>query len=116
MIEDLFGSEPYHVLLAAIGLALLLAYALTASGAELAGALRLLAQWGVQQSASGATPLQHATCGTVVDARFTASDRLDVTTAWLDAFTTPGNPPRRRPSSFVHVIGDSLAGPMTDGG
>ncbi len=28
MIEDLFGSEPYHVLLAAIGLALLLAYAL----------------------------------------------------------------------------------------
>jgi sodium/hydrogen antiporter len=28
MIEDLFGSEPYHVLLAVIGLALLLAYSL----------------------------------------------------------------------------------------
>jgi DNA-binding HxlR family transcriptional regulator len=47
-----------------------LAYELTASGAELAGALRLLAQWGAQRSASGEAPLQHVTCGTAVDARW----------------------------------------------
>jgi len=45
-------------------------YALTASGAELAGALRLLAQWGAARSAAGAAPLHHATCGTAVDARW----------------------------------------------
>jgi DNA-binding HxlR family transcriptional regulator len=48
-------------------------YALTASGAELAGALRLLAQWGAERSASGAAPLHHATCGTPVDARWWCS-------------------------------------------
>ena len=46
-----------------------LAYALTASGAELAGALRLLAQWGTHRAA-GAAPFHHATCGTAVEARW----------------------------------------------
>ena len=45
------------------------AYALTAQGAELAGALRLLAQWGAQRT-PGAAPLHHATCGTAVEARW----------------------------------------------
>ena len=39
-------------------------YALSARGAELAGALRLLAQWG----AGG--PIPHAACGTPVEARW----------------------------------------------
>ena len=39
-------------------------YALTARGAELAGALRLLAQWGE------ADELHHAACGTPVEARW----------------------------------------------
>lgn len=46
------------------------AYVLTASGAELAGALRLLAQWGAQRSATDRAPLHHATCGTPVEARW----------------------------------------------
>jgi DNA-binding HxlR family transcriptional regulator len=45
------------------------AYSLTAHGAELAGALRLLAQWGAQR-ATGTAPLHHATCGTAVEARW----------------------------------------------
>jgi DNA-binding HxlR family transcriptional regulator len=45
------------------------AYSLTAHGAELAGALRLLAQWGAQRAA-GTAPLHHATCGTAVEARW----------------------------------------------
>jgi DNA-binding HxlR family transcriptional regulator len=45
------------------------AYGLTAQGAELAGALRLLAQWGAQRT-PGAAPLHHATCGTAVEARW----------------------------------------------
>lgn len=40
-------------------------YALSAKGAELAGALRLLAQWG-----SGGDALHHAACGTPVEARW----------------------------------------------
>ena len=39
-------------------------------GAELAGALRLLAQWGSHRSPAGAAPLHHATCGTTVEARW----------------------------------------------
>jgi DNA-binding HxlR family transcriptional regulator len=39
-------------------------YALSARGAELAGALRLLAQWGA------AEPIPHAACGTPVEARW----------------------------------------------
>jgi DNA-binding HxlR family transcriptional regulator len=46
-----------------------LTYALTASGRELAGALRLLADWGAAQ-VPGAEPLAHATCGTPVEARW----------------------------------------------
>lgn len=45
------------------------AYSLTASGAELASALRLLAQWGVAHGAAGAG-IEHATCGTGLEARW----------------------------------------------
>jgi DNA-binding HxlR family transcriptional regulator len=45
------------------------AYALTASGAELAGALRLLAQWGTGRGATGGA-LHHDTCGTALEARW----------------------------------------------
>lgn len=44
------------------------AYQLTEAGAELAGALRLLAQWGARH-AEGATPL-HTACGTPLEARW----------------------------------------------
>jgi len=53
-----YSHRPYRV-----------AYSLTATGAELAGALRLLAQWGTHRAA-GAAPLHHATCGTAVEARW----------------------------------------------
>jgi DNA-binding HxlR family transcriptional regulator len=43
-------------------------YALTAEGRELAGALHLLADWGVRASPA-AEPMRHATCGTPVEAR-----------------------------------------------
>lgn len=43
-------------------------YALTAEGRELAGALRLLADWGAQASPD-AEPMRHTTCGTPVQAR-----------------------------------------------
>jgi DNA-binding HxlR family transcriptional regulator len=50
-----------------------LAYALTSDGRELAGALRLLADWGARQG-SGATgggdPLRHTACGTPLEARW----------------------------------------------
>jgi DNA-binding HxlR family transcriptional regulator len=46
-------------------------YALTASGQELAGALRLLAQWGADRVPGGDhTPLHHRSCGTAVEARW----------------------------------------------
>lgn len=45
-----------------------LSYALTAEGMELAGALRLLADWGARGSAH-AEPMRHAVCGTQVEAR-----------------------------------------------
>jgi DNA-binding HxlR family transcriptional regulator len=49
-------------------------YRLSASGAELAGALRLLAQWGAQRAAPARAgeeaPLRHARCGTPVEARW----------------------------------------------
>ena len=54
-----YSRRPYRV-----------AYALTAPGAELAGALRLLAQWGSHRAPGGAAPLHHATCGTAVEARW----------------------------------------------
>ncbi len=45
-------------------------YQLTAAGAELAGALRLLAQWGANQAPDGTDPLRHAACGTPMEARW----------------------------------------------
>jgi DNA-binding HxlR family transcriptional regulator len=46
-----------------------LAYELSAAGAELAGALRLLADWGAR-FADGAEPLRHSPCGTALEARW----------------------------------------------
>jgi DNA-binding HxlR family transcriptional regulator len=43
-------------------------YSLTDEGQELAGVLRLLADWGSRGS-SGAEPMRHAACGTPVEAR-----------------------------------------------
>jgi DNA-binding HxlR family transcriptional regulator len=45
-------------------------YQLTAAGAELAGALRLLAQWGAGQSPDTVEPLRHSPCGTPLEARW----------------------------------------------
>ena len=49
-----------------------LAYDLTAAGRELAGALRLLAQWGADRGARTALaePLRHVVCGTPLEARW----------------------------------------------
>jgi DNA-binding HxlR family transcriptional regulator len=44
-------------------------YELSESGRELAGALRLLADWGAR-SAGGGEPLRHAACGTALEARW----------------------------------------------
>lgn len=44
-------------------------YELSDEGAELAGALRLLADWGSRVS-SEAEPMRHATCGTPLEARW----------------------------------------------
>jgi DNA-binding HxlR family transcriptional regulator len=44
-------------------------YELSSAGAELAGALRLLADWGARQ-AEAAEPLRHADCGTALEARW----------------------------------------------
>jgi DNA-binding HxlR family transcriptional regulator len=43
-------------------------YELTSPGRELAGALRLLAQWG--SASHGGDALRHAACGTPVEARW----------------------------------------------
>jgi DNA-binding HxlR family transcriptional regulator len=45
-----------------------LSYELTAEGRELAGALRLLADWGARDESSDA--LRHHTCGTPLEARW----------------------------------------------
>ncbi len=44
-------------------------YALTADGRELAGALHLLADWGVRRGGVG-EPLRHDVCGTPLEARW----------------------------------------------
>jgi DNA-binding HxlR family transcriptional regulator len=44
-------------------------YELTAAGRELAGALRLLTDWGARHS-EGADPPRHSACGTPMDARW----------------------------------------------
>ena len=46
-----------------------LSYELSAAGRELAGALRLLAQWGAERS-DRAEPLRHVACGTPLEARW----------------------------------------------
>jgi DNA-binding HxlR family transcriptional regulator len=45
-------------------------YDLTASGRELAGVLRLLAQWGGGRTGEAVEPLVHADCGTALEARW----------------------------------------------
>jgi DNA-binding HxlR family transcriptional regulator len=45
------------------------AYQLTAQGMELAGALRLLAQWGARHAVAAETPA-HPACGTPLEARW----------------------------------------------
>jgi DNA-binding HxlR family transcriptional regulator len=45
------------------------AYELTAEGRELAGALRLLAQWGARHALAADAP-HHAACGTPLEARW----------------------------------------------
>lgn len=45
-----------------------LVYELSASGRELAGALRLLADWGAR--AAGGEPYRHGACGTPLEARW----------------------------------------------
>ena len=44
-------------------------YELTGSGRELAGALRLLTDWGAQHS-DAAEPIRHSACGTPLEARW----------------------------------------------
>ena len=46
------------------------AYELTGSGAELAGALRLLAQWGAERTGDPGDAVVHAACGTPAEARW----------------------------------------------
>jgi DNA-binding HxlR family transcriptional regulator len=46
------------------------AYDLTASGHELAGAIRLLAEWGAARSGAGGAALLHGECGTPLEARW----------------------------------------------
>jgi DNA-binding HxlR family transcriptional regulator len=46
-----------------------LEYTLTGAGAELAGALRLLAQWGARTQGAGDLP-RHAACGSPLEARW----------------------------------------------
>lgn len=47
-----------------------LAYELTGAGMELAGSLRLLAQWGARHSGGQTDPPRHQTCGTPMEARW----------------------------------------------
>jgi DNA-binding HxlR family transcriptional regulator len=53
------------------------AYELSESGRELAGALRLLADWGAS-AAGAAEPLRHAACGTALEARWWCPDCQEV--------------------------------------
>jgi DNA-binding HxlR family transcriptional regulator len=63
--ETVLVSQPYS------RRPLRFAYELTASGRELAGALRLLAQWGADRSGSpDPEGLRHLTCGTPLEARW----------------------------------------------
>lgn len=46
------------------------AYELTGAGHELAGALRLLTQWGTDPGVTAAAAPEHADCGTALDVRW----------------------------------------------
>jgi DNA-binding HxlR family transcriptional regulator len=59
--EGLVAAEPYSTRPARYS------YELSRSGRELAGALRLLADWGARQR-SDAEPLRHSVCGTPLEA------------------------------------------------
>jgi DNA-binding HxlR family transcriptional regulator len=61
--EGIVLARPYHER------PLRLAYELSPEGAELAGALRLLADWGSRMSRD-AEPIRHALCGTPMEARW----------------------------------------------
>jgi DNA-binding HxlR family transcriptional regulator len=63
-------------------------YELTASGAELAGALRLLADWGGRQA--DADPPRHADCGTPLEVRW-----------WCPSCETPVDDPD---ADETHVV------------
>ncbi len=64
-----------------------MAYALTADGRELAGALRLLADWGARRSAREET-LRHLACGTPLEARwYCPTCAVPVTDPDLDELT-----------------------------
>jgi DNA-binding HxlR family transcriptional regulator len=45
-------------------------YTLTAAGRDLAGALRLLADWGARRAPESTEPLRHSLCGTPLEARW----------------------------------------------
>ncbi|HLU31626.1 MAG TPA: helix-turn-helix domain-containing protein [Acidimicrobiia bacterium] len=59
-------------------------YSLTAPGKELAGALRMLADWGAHHG-DGATPPRHELCGTSLEVRWYCPT-CGVTTQEADAF------------------------------
>jgi DNA-binding HxlR family transcriptional regulator len=61
--EDVVTSRPYS------RRPLRVVYELTAGGRELAGALRLLADWGSRRW-PGAEPMRHGACGTPMEARW----------------------------------------------
>jgi DNA-binding HxlR family transcriptional regulator len=61
--EGLVVAEPYS------DRPVRMAYRLTATGQELAGALRLLAQWGAAAAPGASTPA-HGSCGTPLEARW----------------------------------------------
>lgn len=61
--EGVVAAEPYS------DRPLRVAYGLTAAGRELAGALRLLADWGARQEDEVKAP-RHETCGTPMEARW----------------------------------------------
>jgi DNA-binding HxlR family transcriptional regulator len=67
-----------------------LVYELSASGRELAGALRLLADWGA--GAAGGEPYRHAVCGTALEARW-----------WCPACEQVVHDPDEHDDELVHV-------------
>ena len=75
--EGLVSAEPYSARPARYS------YELSRSGRELAGALRLLADWGARHR-SDAEPLRHSVCGTPLEAAWYCAT-CDVTEREADA-------------------------------